>query len=369
MSDFPGRPLLPLAKDDLTVATVLKRAGYHTGGFGKWGLGNPATTGTPDQHGFDEFFGYLDQVHAHDYYTDHLVRNGGEEVPLKEGTYSHDAIHAEAMQFVRKHKDEPFFLYLPYTPPHAKYVVPTTKWYADKPWSQQDKNYASMITYLDEDVGELMTLLKELKLDEKTVVFYTSDNGPNAPFLKTFASNKPFRGIKRQSYEGGIRCPMIVRWPEKITAGAESDFAWTHKDFFATACQLAGVKTPGGLDSVSVLPTLLGKAQEPQPHLYWEMHSPFHQAVRMGHWKGVRWGTQEPVELYNLKNDIAEATDVAKQHPEVVQQIATIMTAERSENKYWPSVEKRAKKGTKRPGAATKASYRSNMTGSLPVGR
>lgn len=345
LDDFPDRPLVPLRESDVTIASVLKEAGYATGGFGKWGIGNPGTTGTPEQHGFDHFYGYLDQVHAHTFYTHELWRDGKME-PLpgnengKEGTYSHDVIADAALDFIRKYQDQPFFLYLPYTPPHGKYVVPSDAPYSDKPWSQTVKNYAAMITRMDGDVAEMMALLKELKIDEKTIVFYTSDNGPNRPFLKDLNSGGPFRGIKRDLYEGGIRCPMIVRWPGKVEAGTVSDFAWTHKDFFATACELAGIKAPSGLDSVSVLPTLLGKDQSPQPYLYWEIFSPFHQAVRMGDWKVVRFGTEEPMELYDLRSDIAESKNIAKQHPEVVAKIAQIMINARTDDPYWPTVAK-----------------------------
>ncbi|PHR99115.1 MAG: N-acetylgalactosamine-6-sulfatase [Blastopirellula sp.] len=342
-SDFADRPLVPLAKDDLTVATVLQKAGYVTGGFGKWGLGNPGTTGEPSKHGFDHFFGYLDQVHAHDYYTDKLWKDD-QYVPLvgnegkKKETYSHDVIADAALDFIRKYQDRPFFLYLPYTPPHGDYVVPDNSLYANKPWKEMVKNYAAMITRMDGDIAEMMALLKELNLDENTIVFYTSDNGPNQQFLKDLDSNGPLRGVKRQSYEGGIRCPMIVRWPGKIKPGSESDYAWTHKDFFATACELAGVAVPSGLDSISVLPTLQGKQQPVQKFLYWEMHSPFHQAVRMGNWKAIRWGTEVPMELYDLNSDLGEENNVAAKHPDIVKQMANVMLQQRTENKYWPAI-------------------------------
>ncbi len=347
---FEDRKLVPLAPDDLTIATVLKRAGYVTGGFGKWGLGNPGTTGTPDKHGFDHFFGYLDQVHAHDYYPKFLVRNG-EEVELpgngKQGrkTYSHTVIAEAALDFIRTHRERPFFLYLPYTLPHGKYVVPSDEPYSDRPWSQEVKNYAAMNTLLDRSVGDVMQLLKELDLDEKTIVFYTSDNGPNPDFLADLDSNGPFDGIKRSLREGGIRCPMIVRWPGRVPAGKESDYVWSHKDFFATACELAGIDPPSGLDSVSVLPTLRGERQTPQPHLYWEFYSPIQQAVRLGHWKGIRRGSAAPVALFDLRTDPGESHDVAAENPQVVQQIEAIMAAEHVESPDWPLAS--ARKGKK----------------------
>ena len=247
--DRPARKgLLPLAADDFTVAAMLKEAGYTTGGFGKWGLGNPDTTGTPDKHGFDLFYGYLDQVHAHNYYTDYLIRNTDkEELPGnkdgKKEQYTHDVIAAETFRFIRENRDNSFFCYVPWTIPHGKYVVPDQGPYEDEPWGDTQKNYAAMITRMDADLGKLFALLEELGIDEKTIVFFTSDNGPNPPFIETFDSNGPFRGVKRQLYEGGIRMPTIVRWPGKVPAGATSDFVWTFTDFMPTAAALAAMES------------------------------------------------------------------------------------------------------------------------------
>jgi arylsulfatase A-like enzyme len=355
LKDFKGgRPLVPLKSTDFTVASALKKAGYATGGFGKWGIGNPGTTGIPEKHGFDDFYGYYDQVHAHSYYPTYLVRNS-KEIPLpgnlkgKKKQYTHDVLADAALDFIREHKEKPFFLYLPYTPPHGKYEVPDDSPYSSKSWSQVDKNYAAMITRMDGDIGEMMALLKKLKLDENTIVFYTSDNGPNKQFLKTFASNKPFRGIKRQLTEGGLRCPMIVRWPNKVPAGKVSDYIWGQVDFFATACDLAGLpaNTWSKTDSHSVLPTLLGKKQEARKPMYFEIHSPFQQAVRMGQWKGLRYGTQEKLLLYDVNKDPSESMNVAAQHDAVVKQIEAIMVKERKESKYWPAVAKRKVKKSK----------------------
>ena len=336
-----GRPLVPLAADDFTVASLLKKAGYATGMMGKWGLGNPGTTGTPDKHGFDYYFGYLDQVHAHDYYTDYLLRNG-ERVELegnkggKTEQYTHDLFAADALRFIREHKDGPFFLYLPYTVPHGKYVVPDDAPYSGKPWPQQVKNYAAMITRMDEDIGEMFALLKESGLDEKTIVFFTSDNGPNPPFLKDLKSSGPFRGVKGQLLEGGIREPFIVRWPGKVPAGTVTDFPTIFYDFMATAADLAGVEPPKNTDGVSIVPTLLGKKPPPRDFLYWEFYSPFHQAVRIGPWKGIRWGTKDPLELYDLSKDPGETTNVAAQHPDIVKQMEAIIEREHVDSKYWP---------------------------------
>ena len=351
LSDFKGRPLVFLEPEDLTVATFLKKRGYVCGGFGKWGLGNPGSSGVPEKHGFDEFYGYYDQVHAHSYYPSYLVRNGKEFPTPKKGgkiEYTHDVLHRASMQFVRQNKDKPFFLYLPYAIPHGKYEVPDLETYGDKPWTQNEKVVAAMMTRLDRDFGQLMALLKDLKIDEHTVVFFTSDNGKaiEAPNLK---SSLGFRSKKRSLYEGGLRAPMIVRWPGKVKPGTTSDFVWTHVDFFATAAQLAGAKVPAKLDSRSVLPTLLGRPQDRFAHHYWEIHSPFHQAVRMGKWKGIRFGFKDKLRLYDLEADSAEANDVSADHSKVVLQIEQIMKAEHTPSKYFPGSD-RPRKGGKGSG-------------------
>ncbi len=340
---FKGRPLVPLKADDVTVASLLKKAGYATGMIGKWGLGNPGTTGTPDKHGFDYYFGYLDQVHAHDYYTDYLLRNG-ERVELegnrggKKEQYTHDLFAADALRFIRRHKDEPFFLYLPYTIPHGKYVVPDDAPYSDQPWPQPIRNYAAMITRMDEDIGEMGALLKQLGLDERTIVFFTSDNGPNSPHAKHLDSNGPFKGTKRRLYEGGVRVPLVVRWPGKVPAGTVTDFPTALYDFPATAADLAGAEPPADTDGLSILPTLLGRKQAPREFLYWEFFSPCQQAVRVGKWKALRWGTADPMELYDLSTDPGETRDLAGQHPEIVKRMAGIMAREHVDNPYWPLV-------------------------------
>jgi len=340
--------LVFLKPEDVTVAEALKKAGYATAGIGKWGLGNPGSAGQPEKQGFDYWFGYLDQVHAHDHYPAQIW-DGGRMVDLpgnargKHNDYVPYLQEAKTLEFIRKHQDEPFFLYLAYTPPHGKYVIPqddpACAFYKDKPWSQQVKNYAAMITQIDRTVGKVMALLEELDLDEQTIVFYTSDNGPNSPFVKPLGSAGPFRGIKRQLYEGGLRAAMAVRWPGRVPAGATSDFVWDMRDFFPTACDIAGAEAPNHLDGVSVLPTLLGKTQDPHDHLYWEIHHPFQQAVRMGPWKAIRFGTADPIALYNLEADPGESRNVANDHPQIVRRIEQIMDTSRTETPFWPAVE------------------------------
>jgi arylsulfatase A-like enzyme len=340
---FMKRQLIPLKEEDFTIAEMMKEAGYITGAFGKWGLGNPGTTGPPYLQGFDHFYGYIDQVHAHNYYTDFLMRNG-DTIPIPDNmngqkqVYSHDLIAAESIQFVKDNQDKPFFLYLPYTPPHGKYEVPDNSLYADKPWNEQVKNYAAMITRMDQDIGELFKLLKDLNIDENTLVFFTSDHGPNPPFIRPLGSNKPFRGVKRQVLEGGLRVPMIARWPGKIKPGMTSDFVWAFWDVFPTLADLAGYKHVRPLDGMSILPTLLGKPQNPHKFLYWEYYSPFQQAVRLDHWKGIRLGLEEPIHLYNIIDDPEEQENVANNYPEIVKQISIIMNNEHDPNPYWPAV-------------------------------
>ncbi len=340
---FMKRQLIPLKKEDFTIGEMMKQAGYVTGAFGKWGLGNPGTSGTPYLQGFDQFYGYIDQVHAHNYYTDFLMRNADTiSIPEnKDGqrqVYSHDLIAAEAHQFIKENQDNPFFLYLPYTLPHGKYEVPDNSLYADKPWKEQVKNYAAMISRMDRDIGQLFTLLKELDIDENTLVFFTSDHGPNPPFIDPLGSNKPFRGVKRQVLEGGLRVPMIARWPGKIQAGITSDFVWAFWDVFPTLAEIGGFEKSLPSDGISILPTLLGKSQQPHAFLYWEFYSPFQQAVRLDNWKGIRLGLQEPIHLFDLSNDPGEQSNVADKHPEIVEQISVIMHNEHDPDPNWPAV-------------------------------
>lgn len=340
---FMQRKLIPLKPEDFTIGEMLQKAGYYTGAIGKWGLGNPGTTGAPNRQGFDYFYGYVDQVHAHDYYTDYLMRNT-DSIPIPQNqngqraVYSHDLMVADARKFIEEHREEPFFLYLPFTTPHGRYEVPDNSRYADQPWAEQVKNYAAMITRMDRDIGELFALLQELGLDEQTVVFFTSDHGPNPPFIEPLASNKPFRGVKRQLLEGGLRVPMIVRWPGKIQAGTVSAFPWAFWDVMPTLAELARTTPPENIDGISVLPTLLGETQQPHDFFYWEFYSPFQQAVRIDHWKGIRLGTEEPIHLFDLNQDPKELNNLAGNHPEIVKRMEAIMADAHRPNPHWPLV-------------------------------
>jgi len=363
--DNPQKQILQ--PQEVTVAKLLKQAGYATALIGKWGLGDPGSSGLPTRQGFDYFFGYLSQFHAHNYYPAFLWRNeervslknvvpGNDEFgqgwATKQVEYSHDLFAAEALRWVSEHKGGPFFVYLAVTIPHANnegtrgtgngQEVPDHGIYKDEDWPEPSKGYAAMVTRMDVDIGRLFTLLKKLGLDDKTLVMFSSDNGPqkeggNPPTF--FESSGPLRGIKRDLYDGGIRPPFIARWPGHVPPGRVTDHIGYFGDFMATAAELAGVEPPPGLDSISFVPTLLGQAekQKAHEHLYWEFHEGgFKQAVRMGDWKAVRLGPKQPLELYNLKADLAEQHDVAAQHPEMVGRLTKLLATAREDSPNWP---------------------------------
>ena len=358
-----GNAAVPLFPEDRTVAEVLKDAGYATGLVGKWGLGEDGTTGVPNRKGFDEFYGYLNQGHAHNGYPEYLWRNEQKEpipanvddpqhpgVSRTSAVFSNDRFTQEALRFVDRHKDGPFFLYLAYTVPHANnergnvmggdgMEVPSLEPYTDKPWPGPQKKQAAAITRMDRDIGTLLATLKALGLDDNTIVFFTSDNGSHkegGADPAFFKSDGPLRGYKRDLYEGGIRVPMIVRAPGRIQTGQTSDFPWAFWDFLPTAADLAGVQPPSGLDGVSVRPALEGKRQKPHEFFYWEFHERgFDRAVRMGKWKAVklRGGATE---LYDLDTDIGETRNVAAQHQDVVARIEAYLATARTPSKDWP---------------------------------
>ena len=351
-----GNASVPLLAEDVTIAELLKSAGYQTGATGKWGIGDDGTSGAPNKKGFDEWFGYLDQKHAHDYYPTQLYRNDliyllDKNTDGRKGQYSHDLFSMVASNFVRVNKNQSFFLYLAYTIPHANnelgaktkngMEVPIDEPYSKEDWPQVEKNKAAMITRLDRDVGALLDQLKQQKIDDLTLVFFSSDNGPHKEGgvdPQFFDSAGPLRGKKRDMYEGGIRVPMIVRWPGKIKAGSVNDQVWAFWDFLPTAAEIVGVKPPSNIDGISMAPALFGKPQTNQhDFLYWEFHEGgSKQAVRMGDWKAVRLELGKPLELYNLKNDIGETRNVADQNPEIVSKIDTYLKTARTESPKWP---------------------------------
>ena len=357
--------LLALPAGQMTVARLLHDAGYATGGFGKWGLGNPDTTGVAEKQGFDVFFGYYDQKHAHDYYTDHLIRNRV-DVPYRQSgkqtweDYSHTRIANETIEFIERNKDRPFFCYAAWTPPHGDFVIPENPTFSQQTWPEEVRNYAAMVALVDQDVGRVMQKLKDLGIDDKTLVIFGSDNGANLEFVEPLVSTGGLRGHKRMLYEGGIRTPFIARWPGTIKPGTTSDLLTSFVDFLPTAADLCGVPAPPGLDGRSITPALLGKdPQVPRESLYFEIYEPFfQQAVRMGDWKGYRLGTKAPLELYDLKADPAEKQDIAAAHPDIVCQIEAIMTAEHTPSPHYDAPESGKASGpkTKKTASAPKLS-------------
>jgi len=357
----------PLRAEEPTIASMLKGIGYATGGFGKWGCGGRDSTGVPEKHGFDVFFGYYDQVHAHSFYPPYLIRNS-EEVTLagnvggRSGpTYSHYAIMDEAIKFIRANRDRPFFCYVPITPPHGMYDIPADdpawKQYRDDDWiqdpevSQEAKNYAAMVTMVDRNVGQVLDLLKELGLEDSTIVFFTGDNGGQDRFRSEqhprgyFGPNVDpkagveFRGGKGNLYEGGLRIPFLVRWPGEVKPGQVSELLFYQPDVLPTLAALTGAKAPADVDGLSILPELIGaeaagEKQQPHEFLYWEYGSQV--AVRMGQWKAIQPKRGGPWELYDLQKDISETTNVADQHPEILDRMKTF--AERSHEPVQPGV-------------------------------
>jgi len=372
---------IPLPDGAVTVAEVLKRAGYVCGGFGKWGLGDLDTPGVPEKQGFQEFFGYYDQVHAHHYYPDYLIdtgkhfplpgnkdfyktHKGSGGMPAKtrglEHQFSQYLILDRMKAFIRRNKDRPFFCYAPWTPPHARYEMPETDpaWQAvrDKPWKPNVKGHAAFNMMVDRQVGEVLALLKELGLEEKTVVFFCSDNGASMRNEGTLDSSGPLTGFKRSMHEGGIRTPFIVRWPGKVKPGGVSDLPVYFPDVMPTLCDLAGATSlmPKHVDGLSIVPTLLGRPDEQQRHefMYWEwardyplkgMPKGLMQAVRFGRWKALRADATKPWQLYDLSKDISEKTNVADAHPEVVAKIDAYVKATRVDPP--PQIEPKAPSG------------------------
>ena len=352
--------LLSLPADQPTVARLLHDAGYATGGFGKWGLGNPGTTGVAEKQGFDVFFGYYDQKHAHDYYTDYLVRNSV-DVPYQQSgkhtweDFSHTRIADETLKFIEDNKDRPFFCYAAWTPPHDEWVIPDNTPFSKEPWPVEIKNYAAMVSLIDKDVGRLMEKLKDLGIDDNTLVIFSSDNGANDECIEPLGSTGGLRGHKRMLYEGGIRAPFIARWPGKIEPGTTSELLTTFADFLPTAADAIGAPAPSGTDGISILPTLLGEQQTKlHDSLYFEIYEPyFQQSVRLGDWKGYRLGTKAPLELYDLKSDPAEKHDLAAAHPDIVKKIEDIMVAQHTPSPHYDAPEQ-SEKGTKKPGQKKK---------------
>jgi arylsulfatase A len=363
-----GNSEIPLRAEDVTVAMVLRDAGYRTAVIGKWGLGRPGTDGQPDKKGFEYAFGFLDHRHAHRQFTDHLYRNG-EAVPTDvDQDYANDLFTKEASGFIEKPDTRPFFLYLNYTVPHAELRVPEDSLAAVKghfpeiPFVNETADgrrtgpddvslgyrsqptpkaaFVAMIQRMDRDIGRLADLVKARGLERRTLFMFISDNGPHQegggdPVF--FKSSGGLRGIKRDLYEGGIRVPMIAKWPGTIPAGRTSSHVWAHWDLFPTLAELAGAKVPTGLDGRSMTRALRGRPQSTHEFLYWEFHERgFQQAVRMGAWKAVRLQKDGPLELYNLDADPGEGQNVAATNPAVVKRIEAYLATARTDSPQWP---------------------------------
>ncbi len=343
----PARDNIPhyhtyLKEEDITVAEVLKEAGYQCGGVGKWSLGDAGTLGRATNQGFDMWFGYLNQDHAHYYYPEYLDDNEG-RLDLTGNTqsqkhYSHDLMTERALDFIRDNQNNPFFLYAAFTLPHFSkrsedpdgLTVPTTEPYSEKEWDEKSKKYASMVHMIDRDVGRMVALLDELELRDNTLVIFTSDNGGHDSVWEEFDTNGPLRGHKRDLTEGGIRVPFIASWPGKIPAGEVSDEVIAFWDMMPTFAELAGADVPGEMDGISVVDALMGKEiKNPHPYWYWDYghcRDRFDQAVRMGDWKGIRLGVDSDIQLYDLSKDIGEENDLSDRHPEIVPKIEKIMS-------------------------------------------
>ncbi len=342
---YPG-----LSADDVTVADVLKGRGYTTGAIGKWHLGATGTPGAPNQQGFDYWFGYDFGARPRDYYPPLLSKNG-RPVRIRanedgrENVYGPDLMTDKSLGFIRDNAGGPFFLYLAYSTPHADhelfrktgngYPVPSDAPYSDQPWPQPEKNFAAMLTRMDTHIGTILAQLESLGIADNTAVFFCSDNGPadkggHSPFF--FNSAGPFTGFKGGVYEGGIRVPMVARWPSAIPRGAVSDHMWAFWDFLPTAVEMAGGAPLAGIDGTSALPALRGQDQPQPSHLFWQNWNPTgpfqrSQAVRFGPWKAVRHGYSAPPQIFDLRSDVGETTDIADHNPELVSMAYSFLAA------------------------------------------
>jgi arylsulfatase A-like enzyme len=349
----------PLRADEITIASMLKTHGYACGGYGKWGNGGRDSTGVPEKHGFDEFFGYYDQVHAHTFYPPYLIRNS-EEVPLEGNnggmqgkTYSHYLIHEQAMKFIREHREQPFFAYLPYTPPHGNFSIPDADpaWtlYKDKSWPEDARRYAAMVGMVDRQVGEVLQLLKDLGLEQKTLVMFSGDNGGNDYFSSSefprgvHSANKhpqtgvEFRGKKGTLYEGGLRVPFIARWPGKIASGSISQHLCYFPDVMPTIAELTQANAPEDLDGISLVPTLVGESAAGRPQsnhhfLYWELGPAV--AIRQGNLRAVREKSDAGWKLFNLTTDPSESKDISNDHRDALAALVAL-----AEQAHTPAVE------------------------------
>lgn len=365
--EFPGQN--PIPDSEFTIAEMLKEKGYATAAIGKWGLGHFGTSGDPNKQGFDLFYGFNCQRHAHNHYPRFLWRNNSKETlpgndrTLNGKTYSQDKFTEVALEFIRDNVDRPFFLYMPFAIPHLSIQVPekSLNEYKDKiPEEEYQHNgylehphpragYAAMISHLDRDVGKVMVQLKALGLDDNTLVVFTSDNGPTYGRLggsdsRFFNSAAGLRGLKGSLYEGGIRVPMIARWPGKIAANTVSNRIGAFWDVMPTIAEIAGMHAPKESTGLSMLPDLLGNATVQPAFLYWEFPAyGGQQAIRQGRWKAIRQNMRRPnnpdplkVELYDLAVDRGEMNDIAPEHPDIVSRLSDLMASARTPSDRYP---------------------------------
>lgn len=361
----------PIPNTTFTIAELLQEKGYATGAFGKWGLGNVASEGNPLLQGFDAFYGYNCQKLAHSFYPYHLWDNNNkvmltENEGSNKGQYGPDLIHKKALLFIEKNKKAPFFLYYASPLPHAELLAPEGymdkfkgKFEPEKAYigTDEGKNFrkgeyasqrychaafAAMVTLLDDQVGEIVAKIKELGLEDNTIIIFTSDNGPHkegGADPDYFNSNGPFRGYKRDLFEGGIRVPMIVKWKGKIAKGSKTEHVSAFWDVMPTLAELTTTKVTTAIDGVSFLPTLLGKGSQKQhDYLYWEFHElNGRQAIRQANWKLIKYNVNNngKYQLYNLENDLSETNDLASKMPEKVNELSKILESSRTESEVF----------------------------------
>jgi arylsulfatase A-like enzyme len=359
----------PLPEGTFTVAKLLKSAGYATAAIGKWGMGMFDTSGSPLKVGFDHFFGYNCQRHAHSYFPTYLYNDdqrfelpgndGNKLVEGKGAIYAQDLIADETLKWVRAHKNRPFFLFYAITLPHGAFQINDQGIYRDKPWTEQQKNYAAMVTRLDRDVGRLLDLLRELGLDRNTLVLFSGDNGssfdPQSEIGKLFDQTMggKLRGFKRSLYEGGLRQAAFAWWPGTVPAGRVSDEPWAFWDYLPTVAELSGARLPPGVrtDGLSLAAFLKGGPAPRRDYFYWELHEnngASLQAARWGDWKAVRNGPSQSIEIYDLKSDVGETKNLAAARPDLVARAEAILKSAREDHPDWPLRDRPAGKAKKK---------------------
>jgi arylsulfatase A-like enzyme len=341
---------LPIPENTVTVGSVLKSAGYQTATMGKWGMGMFETSGSPLKNGIDHFFGYNCQRHAHSYFPTYLY-NDDKRIEIPENAngqkkvYAQNLIQEDVLKWVNQQGDKPFFLFYAMTLPHGKFEIDSQGIYADKPWSETEKNYAAMVTRLDSDIGALVQLLRDKGIAENTLIVFSGDNGssfsPSSEIEKRFnqSMDGKFRGFKRGMYEGALRQAAFAWWPGTVAAGRVTDEPWAFWDLLPTFAELGGAKLPNGyqMDGKSLVEFFKGGPVPKRESFYWELHEGGAiQAIRWETWKAVRPGPGKPVELYDLSKDLGERTDLASKHPDLVKKAEEMMHQARTPHPMWP---------------------------------